>query len=205
MNKDILICGVGGQGTMLASRIIAAAAMEEGSPVHSAETIGMAQRGGSVTSHVRIGEAAYSPMIPFGGADMILAFEPGEAVRNLRYLRKGGIAVVNTAAVKPVTESLKDTGYDGSEMTAYLKQKCRCIFVNADEVCAPFGSAKFFNIIMLGVASGSGHLGLSRETLEKQIRQHVPEKYLEVNLRAFSAGIEIAEKAGENPKGEERT
>ena len=77
--------------------------------------------------------------------------------------------------------------------------------MNADEVCAPFGSAKFFNIIMLGVAAGSGHLGLSRETLEKQIRQHVPEKYLEVNLRAFSAGIEIAEKAGENPKGEERT
>ena len=107
MNKDILICGVGGQGTVLASRIIAAAAMEEGSPVHSAETIGMAQRGGSVTSHVRIGGEAYSPMIPFGAADMLLAFEPGEAVRNLRYLRKDGIAVVNTAAVKPVTESLR--------------------------------------------------------------------------------------------------
>ena len=111
MNKDILICGVGGQGTVLASRIIAAAAMEEGSPVQSAETIGMAQRGGSVTSHVRVGGEAYSPMIPFGAADMILAFEPGEAVRNLRYLREGGVAVVNTAVTKPVTESLKDTGY----------------------------------------------------------------------------------------------
>ena len=122
MNKDILICGVGGQGTVLASRIIAAAAMDEGSPVHSAETIGMAQRGGSVTSQVRIGGEAYSPMIPFGAADMILAFEPGEAVRNLRYLRRGGTAVVNTAAVKPVTESLKGTGYDGTftlESTAF--------------------------------------------------------------------------------------
>ena len=192
MNKDILICGVGGQGTVLASKIIAAAAMEEGSPVHSAETIGMAQRGGSVTSHVRIGGEAYSPLIPFGGADMLLAFEPGEAVRNLRYLKKGGIAVVNTSAVKPVTESLKETGYDGSEMTAYLKEKCSCIFVNAEEVCRPFGSTKFFNIIMLGVAAGSGHLGLEKDTLLKQIEQRVPSRFLDVNLRAFQTGIEIA-------------
>ena len=195
MNKDILICGVGGQGTVLASKIIAAAAMEEGSPVHSAETIGMAQRGGSVTSHVRIGGEAYTPLIPFGGADMLLAFEPGEAVRNLRYLKKGGIAVVNTSAVKPVTESLKETGYDGSEMTAYLKEKCSCIFVNAEEVCRPFGSTKFFNIIMLGVAAGSGHLGLEKDTLLKQIEQRVPSRFLDVNLRAFQTGIEIAGQA----------
>ena len=201
MNKDILICGVGGQGTVLASKIIAAAAMEEGSPVHSAETIGMAQRGGSVTSHVRIGGEAYSPLIPFGGADMLLAFEPGEAVRNLRYLKKGGIAVVNTSAVKPVTESLKETGYDGSEMTAYLKEKCSCIFVNAEEVCRPFGSTKFFNIIMLGVAAGSGHLGLEKDTLLKQIEQYVPSRFLDVNIRAFNAGIEIAGQASGNPKG----
>ena len=195
MNKDILICGVGGQGTVLASKIIAAAAMEEGSPVHSAETIGMAQRGGSVTSHVRIGGEAFSPLIPFGGADMLLAFEPSEAVRNLRYLKKGGIAVVNTSAVKPVTESLKETGYDGSEMTAYLKEKCSCIFVNAEEVCRPFGSTKFFNIIMLGVAAGSGHLGLEKDTLLKQIEQRVPSRFLDVNLRAFQTGIEIAGQA----------
>ena len=195
MNKDILICGVGGQGTVLASKIIAAAAMEEGSPVHSAETIGMAQRGGSVTSHVRIGGEAYSPLIPFGGANMLLAFEPGEAVRNLRYLKKGGIAVVNTSTVKPVTESLKETGYDGSEMTAYLKEKCSCIFVNAEEVCRPFGSTKFFNIIMLGVAAGSGHLGLEKDTLLKQIEQRVPSRFLDVNLRAFQTGIEIAGQA----------
>ena len=205
MNKDILICGVGGQGTVLASKIIAAAAMEEGSPVHSAETIGMAQRGGSVTSHVRIGGEAYSPLIPFGGADMLLAFEPGEAVRNLRYLKKGGIAVVNTSAVKPVTESLKETGYDGSEMTAYLKEKCSCIFVNAEEVCRPFGSTKFFNIIMLGVAAGSGHLGLEKDTLLKQIEQRVPSRFLDVNLRAFQTGREIAGQAVRSTERRERT
>ena len=195
MNKDILICGVGGQGTVLASKIISAAAAEEGNPVHSAETIGMAQRGGSVTSHVRIGDEACAPMIPFGGADMLLAFEPGEAVRNLRYLRKGGTAVVNTVPTKPVTESLRETGYDGREMVAYLRQKCSCIFIDAEEVCRPFGSARFFNIILLGVAAGSGHLGLKTETLLKQIERYVPSRFLDVNTRAFLAGVEIAGKA----------
>lgn len=88
MNKNIILCGVGGQGTVLASKLIAAAAMEKGIPVMSAETIGMAQRGGSVFSHVRMGENLYSPMIAKGTADMILGFEPGETVRMLPYLKK---------------------------------------------------------------------------------------------------------------------
>ncbi|MBO4414931.1 MAG: indolepyruvate oxidoreductase subunit beta [Lachnospiraceae bacterium] len=192
MNKDILICGVGGQGTVLASKIIAASAMEEGNTVHSAETIGMAQRGGSVTSHVRIGGNACAPLIPFGSADIILAFEPGEAVRNLRYLKKGGIVVVNTAATKPVTESLHDTGYDGKEMVGYLQSKCGCYCIDAEEVCKPFGSTKFFNVIILGVAAGSGQLGIAKETLLKQLELRVPPKYLEVNTKAFLAGVEIA-------------
>ena len=88
MNKNILICGIGGQGTVLASKLIASSAMAQGRSVHSAETIGMAQRGGSVTSHVRIGDDVFSPLIPEGKADLILAFEPAEAVRNLKYLKK---------------------------------------------------------------------------------------------------------------------
>lgn len=191
MNKDVMICGVGGQGTVLASKIIAAAAMEEGSPVHSAETIGMSQRGGSVTSHVRIGEESYSPLIPFGNADVMLAFEPSEAVRNLRYLKGDGVAVVNTAATMPVTASLQDSGYNGSEMTDYLKKKCSCIFVNADEVCRPFGSSKFFNIIMLGIAAGSGKLGIEKETLLDQIEKRVPERFVEANKEAFLVGYGI--------------
>ncbi len=194
MNKDILICGVGGQGTVLASKILAGAALEEGNIVHSAETIGMAQRGGSVTSHVRIGDKARSPLIPFGKAELMLAFEPSEAVRNLNYLKPDSLAVVNTAPVKPVTESLAQTGYDGKEMTAYLKKKFRCIFIDSDAVCAPFGSTKFFNIIILGVAAGAGETGMSKETLLAQIDRRVPEKYREINRQAFLAGYEIGEK-----------
>ncbi len=191
MNKDILICGVGGQGTVLASKILAAAASAEGEIIHSAETIGMAQRGGSVTSHVRIGEAAYSPLIPFGSADLLLAFEPAEAVRNLKYLRSTGVAIVNIAATKPVTESLKDTGYDGSRMVEYIKKKCECIFVDSDEVCKPFGSSKFFNIIILGIAAGSGRLGLTSDVLLQQIEKRVPTAYVEINKKAFLTGYDI--------------
>lgn len=193
MNKDILICGVGGQGTVLASKIIAAAASAQGLPIHSAETIGMAQRGGSVTSHVRIGGKACSPLIPFGNADLLLAFEPAEAVRNIRYLRKDGVAIVNTIATRPVTESLADTGYDGSEMTGYIAGKCSCIFVDSDRVCEPFGSSRFFNIIILGIAAGSSRLGLSKDTLLEQIGKRVPAAYADINIKAFKTGFDIGQ------------
>ena len=91
MNKNIVLCGVGGQGTVLASKLLAAAAMQRGLPVMSAETIGMAQRGGSVFSHLRLGVGVYSPMIARGEVDLILAFEPGEAFRMLPYLKKGNV------------------------------------------------------------------------------------------------------------------
>ena len=198
MKKDILICGVGGQGTVLASKIIAAAAMEAGDPVHSAETIGMAQRGGPVTSHVRIGEEAYSPLIPFGSADMILAFEPAEAVRNLRYLKPDGIVIVNSVPVKPVTESLMPTGYDGTEMIAYLKKKCSCIVIDGEELCRPFGSSRYFNIAILGVAAGAGRLGIDKETILSEIVRRVPGRYLETNKAAFLAGAEIGEQYAVN-------
>ena len=198
MKKDILICGVGGQGTVLASKIIAAAAMEAGDPVHSAETIGMAQRGGPVTSHVRIGKEAYSPLIPFGSADMILAFEPAEAVRNLRYLKPDGIVIVNSVPVKPVTESLMPTGYDGTEMIAYLKKKCSCIVIDGEELCRPFGSSRYFNIAILGVAAGAGRLGIDKETILSEIVRRVPERYLETNKAAFLAGAEIGEQYAVN-------
>ena len=112
MKKDVMICGVGGQGTVLASKIIAASAMDEGYAVHSAETIGMAQRGGSVTSHVRIGEDAFSPLIPLGSVDLLIAFEPSEAVRNLKYLKSDGFVIVNSVFVK-LTSLVGGGDYDG--------------------------------------------------------------------------------------------
>ncbi|MBE5869907.1 MAG: pyruvate ferredoxin oxidoreductase [Lachnospiraceae bacterium] len=191
MEKDIMICGVGGQGTVLASKIIAAAAMQMGETVHSAETIGMAQRGGPVTSHVRIGERAYSPLIPLGNADMLLAFEPAEAVRNLQYLKKDGLVIVNRVATKPVTESLQETGYDGKEMLAYLQQKCDCLIVDANDLCRTLGSVRYFNIAILGVAAGTQRLGIEAETILKEIENRVPARFLEKNKAAFLAGLQL--------------
>ena len=193
MNKDILICGVGGQGTVLASRIIAAAAMAEGSTVHSAETIGMAQRGGPVTSHVRIGDEAYSPLIPNKKADLIIGFEPSEVVRNINYLSRDGIAVVNTSPVKPVTESLLKSGYDGTEMVSYLKDNVNCIFVDGNSECEKLGSVKFLNILLLGVAAGSGKLGIKKETILEEIKKRVKEKFVDANTEAFLKGYEIGD------------
>lgn len=191
MKKDILICGVGGQGTVLASKLIAAAAMAEGNIVHSAETIGMAQRGGSVTSHVRIGEA-YSPLIPKGKCDMIISFEPSEAVRNLSYLKQDGLVIVNVDPVKPTTESLHETGYDGTDMIEYLQKKCQVLAVDGQQLCAEFGSSKYLNVILLGVAAGSGVLDISKEAIQKEIRVRVPSKFVENNRLAFEKGYAFA-------------
>lgn len=192
MNKDIMICGVGGQGTVLASKIIAASAMDEGYTVHSAETIGMAQRGGPVTSHVRIGDDAFSPLIPIGGADLLIAFEPSEAVRNLKYLKKGGFVIVNSVPMKPTSLGSSE-GYDGKAEIEFVKSKCRCLIVNSDELCAPFGSSKFFNVAVLGAASGSGELGIKKETICDEIVKIVPERFKEKNLAAFAAGYKLGE------------
>lgn len=189
MNKDILLCGVGGQGTVLAAKILAAAAMNAGERARSAETIGMAQRGGSVTSHVRIGDSS-SPLIPRGKAEILMAFEPAEAVRNLDFLKEDGIVIVNRNPVKPVTESLLQTGYDGMEMIEYLQRKCRCIVIDSGEL----DSEKFLNIAMLGVAVGTGRLGFDREQILAEIERRVPPKFLEANRTAFEKGIEIGEK-----------
>ena len=194
MNKDILICGVGGQGTVLASKLIASAAMSENNIVHSAETIGMAQRGGSVTSHVRIGQNAFSPLIPDHCADLILSFEPAEAVRNLKFLKKDGAVIVNSQPIKPITETLDNTGYDGSNMIEYLKQNCKtCIIVDGKYFSDNLGSSKFFNIAILGVACGANKLGLDKDSLIKQIETKVKEKFVEVNKKAFELGIKIGE------------
>jgi indolepyruvate ferredoxin oxidoreductase beta subunit len=189
MNKSCLLCGVGGQGTVLASKLIAYAALDKGMFVRTTETIGMAQRGGSVVSHVRMGEEIHSPLIPKGQADVMIAFEPAEAVRNLDYLKKNGVAVVNTKAVKPVTATLGNTEYTGQEMIEYLKAHVEnLILVDGESVCEEVGSAKVLNIILLGAALGSGVLDISLADMETEIEKHVKKQFIEMNKRALALG-----------------
>ena len=191
MSRNCVLCGVGGQGVVLASRLIAYAAMEQGDFVRTTETIGMAQRGGSVVSHVRAGEEVHSPLIPAGGADVILAFEPGEAVRCLPYLKEGGLVITNSRIVKPVTASLGGSSYSGGEMLDYLKKKAgQVIVVDGDEICRRAGSAKVLNVALLGAAAKSGALGISMDEMLEAVRKNVKEKYIALNEKALKLGGE---------------
>ena len=189
MNRNIILCGVGGQGTVLASRLISSAAMARKIPVLSAETIGMAQRGGSVFSHVRMSteEVLYSPMIARGEADLILAFEPGEAVRQLPFLKPDGRMVVSARSVMPVTAALSDTGYRAEDMLEYLSSRVSHLtVVDAEKALKAVGSPKVLNLILLGAALRSRALGLEMEDLKEAVRNLIPEKFRELNLTALN-------------------
>ena len=188
MNKNIILCGVGGQGTVLASRLISSSAMARSIPVLSAETIGMAQRGGSVFSHVRMSTETvlYSPMIARGEADLILGFEPGEAVRMLPFLKPDGQMVVSSRPVMPVTAALADTGYRAETMLEYLSSRVsRLVVVDTEKALREVGSPKVLNLILLGAALRSGALGLEPEDLKDAVRRLIPEKFHALNFRAL--------------------
>ena len=189
--KNIVLCGVGGQGTVLASKLLAAAAMARGEDAHTAETIGMAQRGGSVVSHVRIGENVYAPLVPKGQADLIIGFEPGEAVRNLPYLKEGGIVVVNASPVKPVTDSLSEKAYSGQAMIDYLRrQKVALTVVDGDAIAGALGSAKSLNLALLAAACELGAAGVSIEELVQVVKETMKPAFYEQNMRAIALGRE---------------
>lgn len=186
MTKNIVLCGVGGQGTVLASKLIAAAAMKKGISVMSAETIGMAQRGGSVFSHIRLGEHLHSPMIAKGTADIIIGFEPAEAVRMLPYLKDNGQVIVSSHAIMPVTSTLSGADYDEKKMILYLKKVVNnLLVVDSEKACHELGSSKVLNILLLGAAISSGALGLTEEEIQDAIKERLPEKFHDLNYRAL--------------------
>lgn len=187
--KNCLLAGVGGQGTVFASRLIAQAAMARGEFARTAETIGMAQRGGCVVSHVRLGENTFSPLIPLGQADVILGFEPGEAVRCLPYLREGGVVVSAVKAVQPVTATL-GLAYDGDAMPAFLAAHAKRLLVDTEAVTAACGTPKVLNVALLGAAIKAGVLGITTEEMQSAIRAMANPKFVDLNLKALVLGGE---------------
>jgi len=186
---NCILAGVGGQGTVLASKLLAQCAMNKGMKVRTAETIGMAQRGGCVVSHVRMGEEIHSPLIPLKSADVLIGFEPAEAVRSLPYLKEAGTVIVSNKAIKPVTDSLSDNDYESDEMLKYLASHgLHLIVVDSGAIFAACGTAKVLNIALLGAAVAAGNLGITLEELEKAIHEKLPPKLIEMNLIALRAG-----------------
>ena len=190
MNRNIVLCGVGGQGTVLASKLIAAASMHRGVPVMSAETIGMAQRGGSVFSNIRLGEGVHSPMIEKGTADLILGFEPGEAVRMLPSLKTGGTVVTNSGAVVPASASLSGFDYQGGTMVDYLRKAvAKLVVVDGVAACAALGSPRVLNMVLLGAAVRTGELGLGLEDLLAVLPSLVRPQFLDLNQKALTFAL----------------
>jgi len=190
---DLLITGVGGQGAILASDIIGKSAVTAGLSIRAAETHGMAQRGGSVVNHIRICED-FGSMIPKKGADLMLALEPMEAVRYLDFLKDGGIVIVNTQPVLPVTVTSGSAKYpDVQEILDVLSEKYVVKAFNADELAYDAGSRLAMNVAMVGAVSG--YLPIPKDILLESVKALVPQKTIEINIRAFEMGRQKVEES----------
>ncbi len=185
---DILVTGVGGQGVVLASDIIGETALAAGFDVKKTDTLGMAQRGGSVVSHVRLAEKVWSPLIKEGEVDLLLAFEKLEAARWSHYLAPGAVAIVNTYEQPPLSVSLGQEKYPSDEeIAAALKRRTdRLFFVDGNLRAKELGNVRTFNIFMLGCFSVFAPIGV--ELWQESISRHLPENLRAINLKAFEVG-----------------
>lgn len=192
MSVNILICGIGGQGTVLAAKLLAQAAMLSDLSVHSAETIGMAQRGGSVISHVRIGDDCFSPLIPHGQAEMIIAFEMSEAVRNLPYLKAGGAVIVNKKIMMPSTPQPANIVTSEDALINILKENAGFVkIVDSEKICDELQSQKVVNTVLLGAAIRYGISSISKDMVEEAIRKTVKPAFVDLNIAALEKGGEV--------------
>jgi len=190
--KDILIAGVGGQGTILTGRIIASLAISEGLDVKTAETHGMAQRGGSVITHVRIGEKVYSPLIPQGDGDVLLSFEKLEALRWLPFLSPLGTVIVNTQELDPLPVLTGETEYS-SEILEEIESKVgRLIAADALSIDPVTKNARMVNTFLLGILATT--MEFEKEKWLKVMEQEIKAKLVDINKQAFEAGWQFANK-----------
>ncbi len=185
--KNIMIVGVGGQGTLLTSRILGGITVAAGYDVKLSEVHGMAQRGGSVVTFVRYGEKVAEPIVEEGQADVLIAFEKLEALRYAHFLKKDGAIVVNEQRIDPITVVTGAATYP-ENIIENLEKEYRVFKVNAMEEAIKLGNSKVFNIIVLGVAAR--HMDFSKETWLEVIEKTVPPKTVEINKKAFLLGLE---------------
>ena len=188
MSKNIMIVGVGGQGTLLASRILGNAVIEEGYDVKVSEVHGMSQRGGSVVTYVKYGDKVYSPVIDEGEADIILAFELLEAYRALPYLKKGGKMIVNSQQIDPMPVIIGAAKYP-EDIAGKLTAIADVTVVDALAKAEEAGNFKAVNVVLIGVLAKNSEIPY--ENWVETIRKTVPAKFLDVNLKAFDLGYNI--------------
>ena len=187
--KNILLVGVGGQGTILASKLLTLGLMEEGYDVKMSEIHGMSQRGGSVSSQVKYGEKVWSPVIEKGSADMIVSFEKMEALRWLEYLKKDGKVVVNDHEMMPMPVIMGKADY-AADIIDEIKKACHDVtVVNATEEAVKLGNGKVMNIILLGTIIKA--MKLDNIDWDRIVRENVKPAFVEDNLKAIKVGMDL--------------
>ncbi len=182
---SVMIVGVGGQGTLLASRLLGNVVISEGYDVKVSEVHGMSQRGGSVITYVRFGENVNSPIIEKGEADLIIAFEQLEAARYLPYLKKGGKIIVNTQKIDPMPVVIGAAEYPEG-IIEQLSTKADVTAVDALSLAVEAGNSKAVNVVLMGVVAK--HMNIDKGVWEQVIAETVPPKFKELNLKAFELG-----------------
>jgi indolepyruvate ferredoxin oxidoreductase beta subunit len=189
---NIIIAGVGGQGVVLMSEVLGNAAVRDGFKVRGSEVLGMAQRGGSVFSNIRLGEEVYAPLTTDGRCDILVAVEPTEALRNIQYLNKDSIVIMNTRKVIPATVSMgKSTYPEMDQILEKLKKATQhVITMDATDIAEKAGNRQTANVVMLGAAFGCGKIPIKLETLKGVIAERVPARAVDVNMKAFDLGAE---------------
>ncbi|SHI74599.1 indolepyruvate oxidoreductase subunit beta [Parasporobacterium paucivorans] len=185
MTKNIMIVGVGGQGTLLTSRILGGITLKAGYDVKLSEVHGMAQRGGSVVTFVRYGEKVYEPIVEEGQADVLIAFERLEALRYAHYLKKDGVIILNDQRIDPITVVTGAREYPEG-IVETLKKKYKVLAADALEESKKLGNTKVFNIIILGLAAR--FMDFKKEDWLQVIEEMVPKKTVEINKKAFETG-----------------
>ncbi|MGI5901445.1 MAG: indolepyruvate oxidoreductase subunit beta [Desulfitobacteriia bacterium] len=183
--RNILIVGVGGQGTILASRVLSTVLIKAGYDVKVSEIHGMAQRGGSVVTQVRYGKKVNSPIIPKGETDVLLAFEKLEALRWLPYLKPDGVMLINDQKIDPLPVITGAAAYPDA-LKLIKEQRNNIIVINALEIAQKAGNSKAVNVVLLGLLAQK--LDLKPELWTEALEETVPPRFLEVNLKAFAAG-----------------
>ena len=198
MTYNIMTCGVGGQGLMLLSNVIGLACAESDLIIKTAETHGLAQRSGSIYTHIRIGEKVHSSLIPYGEADVLVAMEAIEALRNIEFLKKDGIIILNNYIWHPVQETFArvkngDKPYiDIKSIISQLEKVTSKIYlINALDLAKKAGHPLTSNVVLLGALAKTEEFPLLLENLEKIIPQVVPKKAIAANLKAIRLGFEV--------------
>ncbi len=189
---NIVLAGVGGQGTILAAEILGVAAVKEGLNVRVSEIHGMAQRGGAVTSNVRIGERVQSPTVMEGQADALIGFEPLETLRNIKFASEKTLVILSDQKIRPAELSAKNVSYPSMKEIAEKISRFtkKMIVVETERLAEEAGSDLTQNVVLLGALTATGKLPIKYEAIIESLKELVPERHLEMNIKAFRLGYE---------------